>query len=630
MAGHRNTCISAILLLALVSSIVGATATFAQNVPATAREAAKLPQFAGRLAHPAAAAQQGSPASATAQHRAAMGGRAEPSGPPSSLWRNYLPPDVLYSNGPINGTTDAWTINFGFVTTDSFPGGGGQVTGLSFGAWLFPGDVLQSVEVSIGSSPFGNDILDQVVNLSQSSCAGNQYGFNVCVESGNLGTETLNGGTYWVSLQNAQVNSGDPAYWDENSGPSMAEESSVGTIPSEAFTLAGSVNHEQQCLTSQGPVQIIHSFTQQEGAPNGVVIDAAGNLYGTSPFGGDDSQGFAYKLNRFADWLLDPLFNFLGGSSGYQPNGVIVGPNGTLYGGAQGGIQNCGGDGSQYCGLVYNLTPQPTTCANATCGWREKVLYRFSSENDGGAFVYVSAYDRNGNLYGVTAGGGAFGAGTVFELTPSGGGWTKNTLYSFTGRFDGGDPNTVLVGTDGNLYGTTYTGGMLNQGVVFQLTPSGGGWTESVIQGFPQYTLGLPRYLVQDNLGNLYGILGIGSDASMYPPAIFRLQKDGSGWDYSEKFVHEDYVGILNNLTIDAGGNLYGTGGYGYLHPDLAAYIFKASYDSRGWHYEDLEIVDNPTFGFGGSLAVDSSGNLYGVTGGCGTYNVGTLWQLSP
>ena len=148
--------------------------------------------------------------------------------------------DTLYDNGPINGTTDAWTINFGFVVSDTFiiGSGGSTVPGLSFGAWLFPGDVLQSAEVSITSDEFGGTTyFDQVVNFTQSSCSGNQYGYNVCVETGSFNGPFLNGGTYWLNLQNAVVNTGDPVYWDENSGPSRASENSVGTIPSEAFSL---------------------------------------------------------------------------------------------------------------------------------------------------------------------------------------------------------------------------------------------------------------------------------------------------------------------------------------------------------------------------------------------------------
>jgi len=149
---------------------------------------------------------------------------------------------VVYSNGPINGTTDGWTINFGFVVSDTFTvgSGGANITGLTFGAWIFPGDVLSGVEVQITSSEFGGTVYsDQFISITQSNCSGNQYGFNVCTESGNFGTSVnLPGGTYWLNLDNGEVPD-DPVYWDENSGPSQASENTVGTIPSESFTLLG-------------------------------------------------------------------------------------------------------------------------------------------------------------------------------------------------------------------------------------------------------------------------------------------------------------------------------------------------------------------------------------------------------
>ncbi len=154
---------------------------------------------------------------------------------------------VLYYNGPINGTTDAWTINSGFVVSDSFTvaSGGDTAVGLQFGAWADPGDVLESAQVSITSSEFGGtSFYNAVVNFTQSGCSGNQYGFIVCTETStsSFGSVNLAAGTYWLNLANAVVNTGDPIYWDENSGPSSASENSVGTIPSEAFTLLGTTS----------------------------------------------------------------------------------------------------------------------------------------------------------------------------------------------------------------------------------------------------------------------------------------------------------------------------------------------------------------------------------------------------
>jgi hypothetical protein len=158
---------------------------------------------------------------------------------------------VLYENGPINGQTDAWTINFGFVVSDSFTisTGNSTVNGLSFGAWLFAGDTLQSAEVSISSEPFGGtNYFDQQVNFTQSGCFVNNYGFDVCTETGSFNGPTLSNGNYWVNLLNAVSSQGNPVYWDENSGigchsegcPSQAcEAGCLGTMPSEAFSVLG-------------------------------------------------------------------------------------------------------------------------------------------------------------------------------------------------------------------------------------------------------------------------------------------------------------------------------------------------------------------------------------------------------
>jgi len=166
---------------------------------------------------------------------------------------------TVYSNGPINGTTDAWTINSGFIVSDTFTvgGGGATVNGLSFGAWAFPGDVLESVQVAITSSEFGGtSFYNQVVNFTQSGCSGNQFGFNVCTETSDssFGSVNLAGGTYWLNLENAVVNDGDPIYWDENSGPSSASENSVGTIPSEAFTVLGGTSTSSSSTSTGGTV----------------------------------------------------------------------------------------------------------------------------------------------------------------------------------------------------------------------------------------------------------------------------------------------------------------------------------------------------------------------------------------
>lgn len=168
----------------------------------------------------------------------------------------------VYDNGRTNGTTNAWTINFGFVVSDTFTlTSSTEVIGLNFSAWLFPGDILESAEVSITSSEFGGrTFFDGNVNFTQGNCTSNQLGFNVCDETGSFGSVNLNAGTYWLNLQNAVVNNGDPVYWDENSGPSLASQNSVGTIPSESFTVLGSCFAGANCHQPPPPAPEPGSF----------------------------------------------------------------------------------------------------------------------------------------------------------------------------------------------------------------------------------------------------------------------------------------------------------------------------------------------------------------------------------
>jgi len=165
----------------------------------------------------------------------------------SPAWANWT-----YNNGPINGTTDAWTINFGYVVSDTFIAGG-PVTGFQFGVWEFPGDVLSSVDWSITTQENGGTVLGSGTasgkNLTDQFISTNQFGYDIdLISVSGLNVAASSGTEYWLNLQNAAVPSGDPVFWDENSGagckgtgcPSLASESAVGTIASEAFTISGS------------------------------------------------------------------------------------------------------------------------------------------------------------------------------------------------------------------------------------------------------------------------------------------------------------------------------------------------------------------------------------------------------
>jgi hypothetical protein len=160
--------------------------------------------------------------------------------------------DDIYDNGPTTGTADGWTINFGFAVTDSFESNFevGAANGAEFIFWLSPGDTAPSVDLSIGTSAFGSDVANftGLASTGTTNLGTNQYGFTLEQDSYSFANTPLNfGTTYWVTLQNASVPSGDPVYWDENSGPAMAQENTLGTVPSESFTILGATT------TTTGP-----------------------------------------------------------------------------------------------------------------------------------------------------------------------------------------------------------------------------------------------------------------------------------------------------------------------------------------------------------------------------------------
>ena len=172
----------------------------------------------------------------------------------------------LYDNGPINGQITGWTIDFGFSVSDSFTlANPATVDGISFGLFLFPGDTLTSAEVQIGGGPFGNQLFDETINFTASNCFVDQFGYNICQETGSLSGLALNAGTYWMTLSNASVPSGDPVFWDQNSGmgcegsgcPSMAQENVIGTIPSESFTILGNASSTSTTGTTPEPASLL-------------------------------------------------------------------------------------------------------------------------------------------------------------------------------------------------------------------------------------------------------------------------------------------------------------------------------------------------------------------------------------
>jgi hypothetical protein len=150
----------------------------------------------------------------------------------------------IYDNGPTTGTLSAWAINFGFAVSDSFSvSSNSTATGASFIFWMYPGDTMPSVDLSIGTSAFGSDVANftGLASTGSTNMGTNQYGYTLEQDSYSFTSTALTAGTtYWITLQNASVPSGDPVYWDESDGPSTAFTNTLsGSIPSESFTILG-------------------------------------------------------------------------------------------------------------------------------------------------------------------------------------------------------------------------------------------------------------------------------------------------------------------------------------------------------------------------------------------------------
>jgi len=214
------------------------------------------------------------------------------------------------------------------------------------------------------------------------------------------------------------------------------------------------------------------------GGPLQVRRDGSGTFWGCSVPG---CGGTVYELTPTKKgWKETDIYAFTGGSDGsVSQASVIFDAAGNLYGTTvYGGTTGCA---SGYgCGVVFKLTP-------GNKGWKESVLHLFTGAADGGYPMGSLIFDAAGNLYSTAAAGGASGNGAVFELKPSGHKWTEAVLYSFTGGADGASPfATVISDSHGNLYGTTSGGGdpVYKSGVVYELMFSGGSWKEKVLHTF--------------------------------------------------------------------------------------------------------------------------------------------------
>jgi uncharacterized repeat protein (TIGR03803 family) len=379
--------------------------------------------------------------------------------------------------------------------------------------------------------------------------------------------------------------------------------------------------------------KVLYSFTggTDGGGPNGsIVFDGSGNAYGTTHFGGITKCGgqvgggcgvvFELSPKKSGGWSESALYAFADGSDGGFPNaGIIFDKSGNILGTAStGGSSQC----SIGCGVVYEL--------NKTKGWSENVLHTFTGSD--GQFPNAVLLSSGNALYSTTWYGGSTGNGTVFALTPAGSGWTESVLYSFKGTADGSAPAAgVIADAAGNLYGTTYKYDGYNDGVAYELRKHSS-WQDRILYTFTNNGGGEDPYagLILPAKGKLYGTAIEGGTAG--GGAAFELVL-GPGKHWTEKVLHQfggsgDGSAPYGGLVSDTSRNLFGTTVFGGAKN--AGIVYELSPTHGGpWKERILYSFTGGSDGGnpGGTLTMDSAGNLYGTAGG-GQSGNGVIFEI--
>ena len=407
---------------------------------------------------------------------------------------------------------------------------------------------------------------------------------------------------------------------------------------------------------------------------NGVFLDAAGNFYGTAERAGDvEGQGVVYRVDAAGAETVLTSFP-LGASGGANPEiTVILDASGNLYG------TTTNGGTSGYGGVIYKVsnTGQETVLSNLPGGPIETelpfglvrdavgnlfgttatndtflgivyeftntgqftTLHQFTAPLDGFSPIGSLALDAQGNLYGATVKGGSFGEGTIYKVDPAG---NETVLYSFGGyNSDAANPaGGVILDGAGNLYGMTSSGGAFYSGAVYELTPSG---QERVVFSFRGMTGGYEPVgsLAIDPAGNLYGATTFGGliNAPDYLGygVVFKLDPNGVQTVLYAFTGEADGYEPESGVTLDAAGNLYGTTSLGGNVDSCAlgvvdygcGVVYKitpAGAESVLYAFTGGADGANPY----ASVTLDSQGNLYGTTLQGGTSEGGVIFKLEP
>jgi uncharacterized repeat protein (TIGR03803 family) len=406
-----------------------------------------------------------------------------------------------------------------------------------------------------------------------------------------------------------------------------------------------------------GPETTLHSFAAQgHGASpqSGLISDAAGNLYGVTSTGGAYNYGtvFEFVSNQEGGWDQKILYAFKGGNDGIYPEGQLVfDAAGNLYGTTYWG-GNVGGCLYGGCGTVFELKH------NSDGSWTESLLRNFANDKFGGDLEYGLVFDKAGNLYGTSWVGGAQGGGIIFELSPSTGGtWAETILYEFT--FGGGNAppvswpkGRIVLDAAGNIYGILSEGGDAcpgGCGAVYELSPiSGGTWSLTILHEFagPGSDGALPLHgLVMDQTGNLYGVTsgggsGTGTGCNYGCGTVFKMTKSGGQWIENILYNFQgtnDGKDPDSELTFDAAGNLYGAtydgGGLGTCTDGGCGTVFELTpgggqwNETQLWKFSGISDGASPSSG----LLLTPGGQLLGETYSGSNYGQnGTVYELTP